>query len=89
MHEFQASQGIQQEVPSQAPPPTDSKALLLTHMTKRAALPPGDLQHVLSSSLNKSAPSANNQDVNINGKVFRQVSMARTIYTASDHRTVR
>jgi hypothetical protein len=64
---------------------------LLAHLTKRTALPPGDLQRALSSSIKKPnttiPPPATN--ININGKTYRQVNMARTLYIASDHRTVR
>jgi hypothetical protein len=46
---------------------------------------------VLSSTINKpksTIPSSTN-DLNINGKVYRQINMANTVYVASDHRTVR
>jgi hypothetical protein len=98
MHEFQsnqrtsdASSDITPDVPSSEPPSGDSKQLLLTHMTKRTTLPPGDLQRVLSSSINKSSTPgpSHAKDINISGKVLRQVNTANTIYVASDHRTVR
>jgi hypothetical protein len=68
----------------------DSK-VLMAHLTKRTPLPPGDLQRVLSSSINKTKttiPPASG-DISLNGKTYREVNMAKTIYVASDHRTVR
>jgi hypothetical protein len=70
-----------------------SKSVLLAHLTKRTNLPPGDLQRVLSSSINKpkgsSSVTMKSSDININGKQYREVSMTNTLYVASDHRTVR
>jgi hypothetical protein len=68
----------------------DSKQTLLSHMTKRAPLPPGDLQRVLPLSINKAkTPDNKGQDININSKVYRQVNMVNTVYLASDHHTIR
>jgi hypothetical protein len=71
----------------------DDSRKLLAHLTKRNNLWPGDLQRVLSSSINKpktTIPAGTaSHDITINGKTYRQVNMAKTIYVASDHRTVR
>ena len=69
----------------------DPSHTLLAHLTKRTPLPPGDLQRVLSSTIKKpksTIPFSTN-DLTINGKVYRQINMANTVYVASDHRTVR
>jgi hypothetical protein len=69
----------------------DDSQKLLAHLTKCTTLPPGDLQRVLSSSINnpKTIIPPPNTDIHINGKTYRQVNTAKTLYVASDHRTVR
>jgi hypothetical protein len=69
----------------------DDSRKLLAHLTKRTTLPPGDLQRVLSSSINKPKTTIPppNTDIHINGKTYRQVNTAKTLYVASDHCTVR
>jgi hypothetical protein len=72
---------------------SDDSQKLLAHLTKRTTLPPGDLQRVLSSSINKTKTTipTTTTDININSKTYyHQVSMANTtLYVASDHCTIR
>jgi hypothetical protein len=57
-------------------------------MTKRVRLPPGDIQRVLSTTLSK--PSKTDvEEITINGKQYRFVHMARTIYSTPAHRSIR
>jgi hypothetical protein len=69
----------------------DSGSQLLAHMTKRAPLPPQDIQRILSSSLAKkpAAPAQAAAEVTINGKIYRQANTHNIVYSASNHRSTR
>ena len=65
---------------------------ILAHMTQRKQLPPGHLHRVLSSTQSDSktssaAPSTN--EVTIDGKLYREVNMAKVRYCHSHSRTRR
>jgi hypothetical protein len=66
---------------------------LLAHVTKRKILPPGNIKHLLSptagsqpinqpQSLKKSTQQGE-REINLNGTVYRQVNIAKTLYSVS------
>ena len=65
-------------------PPEPEDQPLLTHMTKKKPLPPGNVRLLLSTNANnKPAKSDQLQEVNLNGILYCQVNMASTIYNIS------
>jgi hypothetical protein len=68
---------------------TDSSGdQLLAHMTKRTPLPPGNIQRVLSTTMSKSSRNTRNE-ITVNGKQYRSVNMAKTIYCTASHQQTR
>jgi hypothetical protein len=69
---------------------TTSDNMLLAHVTKRTPLPPGDVTRLLSNTMNGlPAPmkSSETKDIQVNGKTYREVSMAKILYIATNHCT--
>ena len=52
-------------------------------MTKKKPLPPGNVKRLLSPMANNSTKPKPPQEVNLNGTVYRQVNVARTLYSIS------
>lgn len=79
------------------PPDTNEDVMeetsLLAHATMTAPTSPGDLQHVLLNSMAKYSGkkptnikvTSNDWEITVNGKKYRQASMAAMMYIASAH----
>jgi hypothetical protein len=71
-------------------PESTSGSQLLAHVTKRTPLPPGDVTRLLSNTMNGLPTKQRDaNEIQLNGKTYRQVNMARTLYIATAHRTTR
>src|SRR5687767_10365575 len=60
------------------------KQRFLAHITQKKAIPPGNINHLLSPSANnKGINPVPPQEVNLNGIVYQQVNMASMTYAIS------
>jgi hypothetical protein len=56
-------------------------------MAKGTPLPPGDIRRVLSTTMAKGTKPK--EEITINGKTYRFVHVAQTVYSTSNHRSMR